>query len=954
MGILLEFGDNTTASIRTSQSPSSSPRPPPLTSSRGPQQPNESTNVVLYDGTITSPHSSAAKESETHLNRQREVLSFAGLPELANRRDDEDAQPLKDLHLAVVPQGRILLNAPWITRSGHLPTRLHEGPPALVGESQVLGGGQLPTSKTEPEHRRDPRSALLSVMDRWRNSANPSRLERGDTDSPARKAQLRSSEADSMPYVERRYQSTDEWHAPQMQETQGQAAEAQPQPSLTPSQAARAREIFIASKFLNHWADKTARRLEREAIARRHMIRFRCFGGWCQVPGSHSPAMDQLRVSTVFQKLQRAVAEQETHMKMASSAVAQHFRLRSCRRVSELWAYHSTQHAAKYRQNCRTRSRVLVEWASKASNDRSLTQNITAQRQQRQAQNLASIWHKQSADSVGQHSVAREIAHAHLTLPRLRDWWDMAELERRVRAYNEYRLLRKAVLTFERWNLLARAQAFAWRTDFLAASRAFEKWARQGQMSTLRRETSIQHFQDQRKSQCWRHLRAKNGEHTALLELQSRTLLYIAAMRLMAVFDASVKQRKDREKETLKRYLKKKYAQVSSTRKRRKFFEALERWRRSAIDDFRIADTSNNILTIRQLQLQLAALMAWDSSVNVAQRQLGMAHVRYAQTWLFAWQVSTTQHEEMDFNAWRSWTFGQQLQYVKDWSLASLQQSGQAHTAMTLRQRHERDHRRQVLRQWTIALAEPSRQAEEPMHSLSRFGVAKSVNDRWRLSSSQRSFLRPLETNRVSSSGPMDTPTRWTGMPLPMSRSVAHRPMSSVREANEEEGAAVTSPVEDADTIASSSTAQEAPRARPNLPSTTPRGPVPSYLEPDFRFRNPAAKANPGSTAGRPFRAKAATSYEPAYISTALFERQTNVSRPDGRQSMLVEPTQPPDVEFEPRRTEIPMRAVKEGQIEAQSRAQRQVNFGQSYPVQSPESRSDRFSWSKVSPTQRD
>ncbi|KAG5926275.1 hypothetical protein E4U42_003469 [Claviceps africana] len=59
--------------------------------------------------------------------------------------------------------------------------------------------------------------------------------------------------------------------------------------------AARARQIFLASRILSRWADKTAIRVDREAVARRHMVRFRCFNNWLQAPNSTRPRIRHLK-----------------------------------------------------------------------------------------------------------------------------------------------------------------------------------------------------------------------------------------------------------------------------------------------------------------------------------------------------------------------------------------------------------------------------------------------------------------------------------------------------------------------------------------------------------------------------------------------------------------------------------------------------------------------------------
>ncbi|KAM4059311.1 sfi1 spindle body protein domain-containing protein [Hirsutella rhossiliensis] len=113
--------------------------------------------------------------------------------------------------------------------------------------------------------------------------------------------------------------------------------------------AARARQIYLASKVFNLWADRTALRLEREAVARRHMIRFRCFRGWSEVPSSKLPAADNLRVATAVQKLRRAVMHQEEQLSLAASAIARTYHVNLARRVFERWICRVAEHALRHK-----------------------------------------------------------------------------------------------------------------------------------------------------------------------------------------------------------------------------------------------------------------------------------------------------------------------------------------------------------------------------------------------------------------------------------------------------------------------------------------------------------------------------------------------------------------------------------------------------------------------------
>ncbi|KAF7549988.1 hypothetical protein G7Z17_g6018 [Cylindrodendrum hubeiense] len=103
-------------------------------------------------------------------------------------------------------------------------------------------------------------------------------------------------------------------------------------------QASRARELYLASKVFNHWADRTARRLERDAVARRHMIRFRCFRTWSQAPAFREPTVDHMRSAVSVKKWQRITTQNENLERIAKEA-AETYRLKTMQRVLNQCGY---------------------------------------------------------------------------------------------------------------------------------------------------------------------------------------------------------------------------------------------------------------------------------------------------------------------------------------------------------------------------------------------------------------------------------------------------------------------------------------------------------------------------------------------------------------------------------------------------------------------------------------
>ncbi|KFH44348.1 hypothetical protein ACRE_048620 [Hapsidospora chrysogenum ATCC 11550] len=615
MGIVLEFGENSTVSVRNSSSPVPPDSPPtrPLTSapeSHGDQGVGKAPPLAP-----SLPDPAAQADAHEEQSDQDELS------------DDDDAEFGPVFGTAEVLQAakRVTLTSAmnrW--RNAAAQRQQNQGNGALAMSLSRFGSGtnakasqpaleegasRPPASapirngyrKNEPESSqppsRDPgtegpayRPSLLSAVDSWRTTVSQRHIQNG-AQSPRRPAaqaletaaddhqpsadrgnenevsaggQEQTLSAAALPISRPQVDAPDETHQkPNVDETTSPRQEDSFPPPQTPegqaavqfldqrllARAARAREIYLASRVFNHWADRTARRLEREAVARRHMIRFRCFRGWSQVPSSRAPAMDHLRVATAAQKLQRAVAQNEEQLRLTAAAAAQAYHLRKIQQALDRWTCHFSEQAARQKVAGRARRKTLTRWLVSAGDDAVLREAVVDHRLRASEINALIRWQGQSERVVTRQTAALQIGGLHLSFAYLRDWWDQAEASRRAQSYRHYRLLEKARHAFDLWGLRARAQAFLWRAEFLSITRAFDLWAQKSQGYARAQNEAIQSYERVAKARAWGSMRHLHQECSDLKRLGGRSGLYLGATRLLDVFEASIARRKRKRAE---------------------------------------------------------------------------------------------------------------------------------------------------------------------------------------------------------------------------------------------------------------------------------------------------------------------------------------------------------------------------------------------------------------------
>jgi hypothetical protein len=598
--------------------------------------------------------------------------------------------------------------------------------------------------------------------------------------------------------------------------------------------ATRAREIYLASKVFNHWADRTARRLERDAVARRHMIRFRCFRSWSQAPALREPTTDHMRAAVAVRKWQRIVAVEKS-LQMTARAAAQAYELKKAGRVLDHWACHRLEHVGRQKTALRNRTGAISKWISQAGHGEALEHAIRTQVCLRLQVDTIHRWQDHAGKETTLYDTAKRIGDIQHSFTHLREWWDQAEISRRAAEYRKQVMMQKANFAFDQWNLRARAQAFQWRREYLQVERVFDRWFQCAEQDGDMSRRAEGYYEEQAKAKVlggFRRLQ-RDSSHMALME--DRVRLYLGATSVLRVFDSAIKNRKDQDKRHVKKYLMARYTQVSSARKKRNFFAAIDRWRALAEEDRVQSDLVQELRAQKDSHHLVTIIDMWMSQTQLDQRRIEEAKLQHAQEWLEAWKVYTSDLEQQDAEAWQLWAADKQRQSLKSWSIASLQQSGQAHTALEVQKKHEREKRNRVLQQW--------RQRDDRIRTMapgSRIQPSSAPSawprGSWRTIAGRRSMANRNDRAYDYSGTPLETPTRWTGQPFSMSTMLPPGSMAPLREADEGDGAfSLAGDEDDGDLPASPSLrpASRGPGKFSTLPSTTPMAPVPSHLERD-------------------------------------------------------------------------------------------------------------------------
>lgn len=610
---------------------------------------------------------------------------------------------------------------------------------------------------------------------------------------------------------------------------------------LMVSRLTRARQIYLASKFFNHWADRTARRLEREAVARRHMMRFRCFRGWTQMPSSRDSIVEQMMVATAAKKLRNATERRATQLDSTEQIGAQAYRKMSALRALERWQYRLNARKLQATAAERFTSRALFNWKQFGDTQASIISRGHSHHRDYAKLEALVIWREQASKAGVRLDAAHDIGSAYRGQRCLRDWWDISELNRRAKTYRDYMLAERTTHAVTIWNLAARAQASQWSHDYKTVSSTFDGWH---DMAAHGRATAA--FIKKRKRQhlaksMFACLQQQQQGVERMDRLQNRARLYITATKTMDLLQKVYLRRKQGEKERLKKYLMARYKQVSSARKRRQFFGALSIWQQAAVAAQRRQNAATEFQAASDSQRMVQVSFIWSDKASRHSHRMKQATQQRSTSWLEAWMTWSLHEAQQEEFGWTTWAIREQHNALKDWTIMSLQRSGHAHTAGVIHQKHRRDRRQRILQSWKRRAITADEIGATSIMGLTPQPASMRMFRRSLRSLSERQMLDTGHSSRMSSS--MDTPGRWTAQSSLASSTMGQNPMPSVDEAEEPNPSIWLRTEENRNDVESPT------RIPPNFnvfgatTSTTPRVPIPSHLAEGFKPQTPARHA---------------------------------------------------------------------------------------------------------------
>lgn len=534
--------------------------------------------------------------------------------------------------------------------------------------------------------------------------------------------------------------------------------------------ASRAREIFLASKVFNRWIERIAARHEREAVARRHMIRFRCFRGWIRAPDSVHIVIHNLRAAIAIQTVTRAVKHQERQIRTASIACYEDHQLQSVRTVFERWRYRLREQAFLRKTFEQTRNESVFHWVARVWIESELREAAKTHSACLKQHNFRRKCFYEAQRGHARFLTAQQAGNSRLVLTSLQTWTRQVDTRRLAIACRKYHTVQQASLAFCTWNLRARAQAFRWKLDYMFAQKGLEMWARSCGHYNYPKGVAERFVASTYKDDFRKRVKNLHYYDSTLKRLCLRAGLYISAFRLLQVFATTVNQRKNQDRWAVRQYLMQRYTEVSSSRKRRLFFASLDGWRTTTVKASLLAQTTGELTLSRSLGRRLQAQLRWRAQAfksqllqqDTAREISGRAWVRLCDTFLIQQKLQFAQ-------AWILWAACAQHQCLKKWLIGSLQMSGHAHMAAMVRQRHSREGRGRTFRQWRQRSSLEKKDDiginihEPPGSDLlvqSDFGsIPKSLPSSW---------MRRRHASQADLGSPVDTPTRWTGQRAPL------------------------------------------------------------------------------------------------------------------------------------------------------------------------------------------
>ncbi|OAA33670.1 centrin-binding protein Sfi1 [Moelleriella libera RCEF 2490] len=543
--------------------------------------------------------------------------------------------------------------------------------------------------------------------------------------------------------------------------------------------ALRARLIYLASKILSCWATHTAVKLEREATARRHMVRFRCFYSWTCAPISKMPQVKRLGVALTLKKIRHALWQHSQRLMLTRQNAVRMSRRKTIYHTLNCWSAGVKAFLCKRHREQRIQRGLVDHWLQLCRTSSSTAVVAARASSSFRYKPFAIQWLRHCDEHQTRAASMERLGVAVGGFCWLQTWYYCAEVKSQANAHQRVRTFMKSGQALQLWSLRLRARAFGWRSEYLYVLKATARWL----ASTERRVTGMAvstSFSRARTAKALINQMHFVLQHwISIAHLSRRAQWYIRATSFLKTLQMAANHRKRQKKIAIRRYLMMRYTQVSSKRRRQSFFTALDAWQLRAISTCELESAAVDYRTKTHETRKVLNTKLWVyHDIEVA--RIGfLVSTHWKQHCFRAVGNRAFQVMRGQAIAFESWIIRQQRLSMKAWIISALQRGGQAYSATRVRDRLEREARNRTLQAWRRtashlvgAVGKPAAWPT-PASAVTRSRMPGTVNSLRRLPQLFRQVDDDPDTASL-----LQTPSRSTGLPsVPTIRSVPARTM---------------------------------------------------------------------------------------------------------------------------------------------------------------------------------
>ncbi|KAK1999537.1 hypothetical protein LX36DRAFT_604920 [Colletotrichum falcatum] len=572
--------------------------------------------------------------------------------------------------------------------------------------------------------------------------------------------------------------------------------EAEARYTLLERQSGKAAGYLLLLRGISHWKQHALDKLERTAVARRHILRMRHFDSWELVTAETRFKGRRVFVSRLMTLWLRR-ADEDDVMEHCASAHAQR---KLAQNLLTRWfascpAYNRPQHPP------RSLNSYLQHWQSACTSIHGLQNYSDSLHHRHEQSQIMKTWHRHMALH---HRNVASFRRFNIVRNSLSQW----NLETRVeifRAKMEINLVRNSL---SRWQSACRAPPSLGQANGYGGVTSIDHQTSRKLPRTLRGGTYLDKFSDRmlktKVLENWqqqaraaaktgttsRHFAVHQGAQKALeswhVDVAHNRSLHMWAKRGCFYVSVTHALKTWRSKASWRSNTRKSYARCRQHVKATFTKGYLGRWKTANRAHGNIGWKTHQHHNAMNRDRFARMLGAWrDESSN----DWGAGRLLTA-AWVGEWQSMSEDHAEMQTRAKQAWGVTLESRYWSQWQSALLQLKSREYVALDVRERNRKKVVRRLLLHWKgdrdFATSQQSTTSRANFASSRRgagFGLSHGAVPLSR-AVHERSGGLSLRASRIQEAGPtaeeedhdgagsgtdvdgvvMDTPTRWTGM----------------------------------------------------------------------------------------------------------------------------------------------------------------------------------------------